>query len=168
MKLFLLTLLGLTAIDLHAAPVQWTVASGGNDHYYEKIGGSFTVFQAQADLAANHATFLGMSGYLATITSANELNFATALSPAGEWWTGGSAVGSPGSWYWADGPETGQAFTFDNWGGPPPSGSNQLYLTVGSCGGSCWLASDGTRQTGYVIEFNAAAGSSAPEPATVS
>jgi Lectin C-type domain len=174
MKPILLTLLGLAAIDLHAGPVQWTVASGGNDHYYEAVVGGFdqgfhwTIDQAQADLAANHASFLGLPGYLVTITSANEQNFILSLVTGHEFWTSGTDVGSPGNWYWTGGPEAGQAFSFDNWGGPPPSGANQLYLEVGICGVGCWAADSGTRQPGYVVEYSAAAAAGAPEPGTLS
>jgi PEP-CTERM motif len=167
MKPIRLALLTLAASTLPAAPVQWTIASGGNDHYYDKVGGSFNLFTAEADLTANHATFLGMTGYLVTITSLDEQTFVHALSPATEWWTGGTDVGSPGNWYWAGGPEAGQAFTFDNWGGPPPTGANS-YLGIGSCGGPCWLADTGGRQHGYVVEYSAAAVSGAPEPGTLS
>src|SRR4051794_27404740 len=100
--------LGLVALGcLHAAPVQWTIASGGNDHYYEKVPGGdglFNIFTAQADLAANHSSFLGMPGYLVTITSQAEQDFVHALSPAVEWWTGGTDEGSPGNWFWQGGP----------------------------------------------------------------
>src|SRR3954454_4248945 len=85
---------------LQASPVQWAIASGGNDHYYDKIGGSFTVFSAQADLTASHSTLRGMTAYLVPITSQAEQDFVHALSPASEWWTSGSDEGSPGNWIW--------------------------------------------------------------------
>ena len=68
-----------------AAPVQWTVASGGNGHWYEFVfaQSGFTFGQARAaSLAASH---MGMQGYLATVTSQAENDFIYALAkyPAG-------------------------------------------------------------------------------------
>jgi hypothetical protein len=152
---------------MQAAPVQWTIGSGGNDHYYEKVGGSFNFFTALADQQANHASYLGMPGYLVTVTSAAEQTFVHALTPLGEWWTGGSDVGSPGNWTWQYGPEAGQAFTFDNWGGPPPTGAN-LYLGIGACGSPCWLADSGGRSHSYAVEYSALPVTGTPEPGTLS
>ena len=174
MKPIRLALLALAAVNLSAGPVQWTVASGGNGHYYEAVVGGFdqgfhwTIDQAKADQAANHASFLGLPGYLVTLTSPAEQSFVLTLTGGFEWWTSGTDVGSPGNWHWTGGPEAGQAFTFDNWGGPPPSGANQLYLEIGICGAGCWGADSGTRQPGYVVEYSATAVSSAPEPGTLS
>ena len=58
-----------------AAPVQWTVGSGGNGHWYEFISTSVDWNTARANALAS--TFLGMQGYLATITSLAENVFVT-------------------------------------------------------------------------------------------
>lgn len=144
-----------------------TVASGGNDHYYLSVVGPFTVFQAQADLTANYATYLGMSGYLVTITSAEEQEFVSLLSSRSEWWTSGSDGASAGSWIWTAGPEAGQAFTYTNWPGAVPTDPG-LFLDIGACGGPCWTVSFGDRRPGYVVEYSAAPVTGAPEPSTVS
>jgi hypothetical protein len=105
---------------------------------------------------------------MVTLTSAAEENFILALANGNEWWTGGTDLGSPGNWYWTGGPEAGQAFTFTNWPGATPSNPSWPYLEVGICGAGCWDAEDGTRQTGYVVEYSAIPTSGAPEPGTLS
>jgi len=56
-----------------AAPVQWTVASGGNGHYYEFVLDHTDWFDARDTAAAS--TYMGVSGHLVTITSAAENDF---------------------------------------------------------------------------------------------
>ena len=60
-----------------AAPIQWTSGTGGNDHWYDFVlkGGLAAWHDARA--AALASTNLGMSGYLATVTSAAENGFLT-------------------------------------------------------------------------------------------
>ena len=85
----LASLLGLGAAQ--AAPVQWTVASGGNGHWYEAISSPNTSWTA-ARAAAE-----ARGGYLATITSAAENTFVAALVPdsgsaESPYWLGGLRV----------------------------------------------------------------------------
>jgi len=72
-------------------------------HYYEYIS-SPGLSWSQAKQAAEEKTFLGMQGYLATITSQGENEFV-ASKCAGDGWLGGSDNGHDKQWYWVTGPE---------------------------------------------------------------
>lgn len=99
-----------------AVPVQWTVGSGGNGHYYELVQSSSGLEWTAARSAALASTHLGQSGYLATVTSAAEQTFLNALNPNDlDAWLGGSDQGTEGVWLWMDGPEAGTQF----WQGGP-------------------------------------------------
>jgi hypothetical protein len=121
----------------YAAPVQWTSASGGNNHYYDFVF-SPNIKWTDADVAAQNLTFDGVHGYLATITSAGENAFMATEFPgeAGPFqngWLGGfqdhtaTNYSEPaGGWSWV----TGEPFTYLNWvsGQPDNSGGNQDYI----------------------------------------
>lgn len=114
-----------------SVPVQWTVASGGNGHYYETRSEKAIAWSPAKSLAEtlNHD---GLQGYLATITSAEEQDFVVNnLSPFSGW-IGASNEGVAGTWKWVTGPEAGQTFYvrgaavqpgYSNWSGPSTSGS---------------------------------------------
>ena len=55
-----------------AAPIQWTVASGGNGNFYDLVFADPPLNWLEAREAASSDTYLGHSGHLATITSAAE------------------------------------------------------------------------------------------------
>lgn len=61
-----------------AAPIQWSSAVGGNDHYYDFVFAS-NIAWTDANIAAGASSFLGLAGHLATITSAGENSFLTTL-----------------------------------------------------------------------------------------
>ncbi len=159
----------LAAGSVSAAPVQWTVASGGNGHWYETVSSSSITWTA-AKAAAESA-----GGHLATITSAGENAFIAALMPnygnSGEYpyWLGGfQAAGSPGEptggWQWV----TGEAWGYTNWAGGEPNdgGSNEDALAFSYFGGFGTWNDAPTAYTGYggyggyVVEY-------VPEPATL-
>lgn len=162
-----------------AAPIQWTVASGGNGHWYEFIDSNVDWNAAFA--AANAATFMGMQGYLATATSAGENRFiAATVAGSNLAWLGGSDDGSEGVWTWRNGPEAGQQFydtptanslMFTNWNPGEPNnccgGENFLHVNFGVALG--WNDHGGPgnpgQLNGYVIEYPALA-NGLPEPAT--
>lgn len=126
----LATLLGALAVVLtvpaaQAVPIQWTVAAGGNDHWYEYIstGSIFAPigFDA-ARAAALGSAHLGQQGYLATINSGQEQAFVESsfafllgFGNTGTAWLGGSDAAVEGEWRWLDGPEAGQAMGYTNW-----------------------------------------------------
>ncbi len=109
-----------------AVPVQWTVASGGNGHFYESVASSNSLSWNGADAAATMA-----GGYLVTVTSAAEQAFLESLSkPSGAYWAGGQDLASEGTWKWVTGPEAGDLFIYTNWfAGEPNNSNNEDYLS---------------------------------------
>ncbi len=106
-----------------AVPVEWSISSGGNGHFYEVIPVPESISWENASSSA-----IAAGGYLATITSAEENAFVYALvSSDSSFWTvglGGESVGpwlggfqpggSPepdGNWQWV----TGELFAYTNW-----------------------------------------------------
>jgi hypothetical protein len=137
-----------------------------------------------ADVAAASSVFGGVNGHLATITSAAENAFlvSTFVSPLGLQgfqgaWLGGTAF----SLKWLVGPETGQLFTYTNWGGIEPNNSGYLYMSIGSTGPAGvdpgeWLDDSGVQGepdasdpvVGYFVEWeNPKVQQPVPEPATL-
>ncbi len=147
-----------------AAPIQY----GANGHWYEFI--STAVNWQTAFNAANASNYLGMQGYLATVTSAGENTFvASNVANGALAWLGGSDDGAPVNyWTWRNGPEAGMAFTFTSWNGGEPNnccgGENYLQTNWGSTG--LWNdhggPANGWQINGYVVEY-----SNVPEPASL-
>ncbi len=110
---------------------EWTVASGGNGHFYKYVSGSFEWVDARANAAAQN-------GHLATVTSLAERNFIGTLSGGFQTgWLGGSDAGDTGNWRWVEGPETGQQFSnfstpvngsYTTWNVSEPNDSADPYL----------------------------------------
>jgi hypothetical protein len=76
MNLRLMLATAFAALTSAGAPIQWTTASGGNGHWYELSTDS--ALWSAARTASLGRTFMGMSGYLATVTSAGEDSFILA------------------------------------------------------------------------------------------
>lgn len=171
----------LVSTNAEAAPVLWSLASGGNGHYYEALYdyGSFDSDRA----VALSSTFMGMKGYLATITSAAENAFIYNNVSSAEAFIGGSDEEQEGTWKWVDGPEAGGVFystsgapldyTYNNWNsGEPNNGSvrppeNALITNTGGPGG--WNDGKNAERLGigYIVEYGTSVPSGAvPEPAT--
>ncbi|MGD9110361.1 MAG: hypothetical protein PVG93_05425 [Phycisphaerales bacterium] len=99
-------------------PVQWTVESGGNDHYYEIIEASWQSWDDSNELAQQRQ-YQGFQGYMATITSEAENDFIKTLiqstEGAEQYYLGGyQPPGSPepdGNWQWI----TGEPWIYSNW-----------------------------------------------------
>ncbi len=145
----------LAASGAGAVPVQWAAADGGNDHYYEYVTTPVDAIAAFA--AADIATYLGVAGYLATVTSAAEQAFLEAVvNPAGDTaWLGGSDLSEEGTFSWVGGPEAGQAFTYDNWNAGEPNDLNGEDYMVGWWAAAFWndLSPD-DGPFGYVVEYS--------------
>ncbi|MFK7838407.1 MAG: Ig-like domain-containing protein, partial [Sulfitobacter sp.] len=146
---------------------QWTQDAGGNDHYYQFVTSStLTWTAARADAAAN-------SGYLATVTSADEQAFVTGIAAGRVAFLGGSDAIEEGTWIWVDGPEAGQQFwqsavggatagpvggSYVNWSAGQPSAAASVENVLHLFGDGSWndLVDADTPSTtfGYVMEYS--------------
>lgn len=140
---------------VQAAPVEWTVASGGNGHWYELIFGP-SISWTDAAAAAAASTHLGQSGYLATITSAAEQAFLNGLNKNGYTaWLGGTDSAVEGTWAWI----TGEPWGYTNWApGEPNDYFGEDYLAGWWFSTGEWNDlpdAPGAYVNYYVVEYNA-------------
>lgn len=148
------------------------VASGevffeDNEHLYKYI--TYTGTWTQAEAHAQTQTLYGATGYLTTITSANENEFVRLrLLNAG--WMGASDITIENDWKWVTGPESGTSFwsglsggntvngMYANWdSGEPNNASNEDCAQFLAGGSGQWNDLPCTVFTlpGYVAEFGA-------------
>lgn len=78
------------------------------DHFYEFVASQGITWQ-NAKIVAENRTYFGRQGYLATLTSEEEADFA-GKQASGAGWIGGSDEETEGVWKWVTGPETGTVF----------------------------------------------------------
>jgi hypothetical protein len=151
-----------TAEVAFAAPVQWKVSDGGNDHFYNVVAVSRGISWPDANAAA---IARGSGWHLATITSAEENAFVYGLV-AGKpqfWaccnqgnaqgpWLGGTKVGTSLTFQWV----TGEPFAYANWAAGQPSGiGDRIALFAANAPDApTWSNIGGTREDvlSYVIE----------------
>lgn len=161
-----------------AAPVQWTSAMGGNNNWYDYVPGNiFDPFSfGTARAAALASTHLGMSGYLATVTSLAEhqfirgsFGFLAGFGNTGNQFLGASDADVEGVFRWLDGPEAGQTLSYTNWATGQPTGSGDglaMLINYNFGGAEGWVDTNGA--FGYVIEYgDGVANSAVPEPSTI-
>lgn len=108
-------------------PIQWEIADGGNGHYYEKVLMSLSWEEAR-DYAFSQS-WIGLPGYLASISSEEEnLWLFNTLSGQDCWLGGFQPEGSDepsGGWSWSNG----EPWFYSNWGpGEPNDSGNEDYL----------------------------------------
>lgn len=161
--------LALSAVGstVQAAPIQWTLASGGNGHWYEYVSLPGGTWESARDAAAA-LTHQGQQGYLATITSADETAFLNVLN-GGQGWVGATDRAVEGTWVWDTGPEAGTVFwkdgvtqTYATWnGGEPNNAGNEDYLVIKQLAG--WNDAPTGYAQAYYVEFS----SPVPEPASL-
>lgn len=166
----------LAAGTAGAGPIQWKVADGGNNHYYEFVlpDGSGVDWNA-ARAAAKGSSHMGYLGYLATITSAAEQSFIFDHVTSSRAWIGGSDADSEDDWKWVDGPEAGDTLVYTPWApGEPNNVGNEDYLIFGwnndgALGG--WNDLPSNNAYGYVVEYGGDGDpndlSVVPEPGTL-
>lgn len=182
---FLVPVVLLGTNSVVGGPIQWRVEDGGNGHYYEFVGTAIPWDDAR--IAAYGMTFMGTSGYLATITSSDENAFVNATYNTGAdssfAWLGGWEPNDDGVWRWADGPEAGVQFSsikdatppfnYANWGGEEPNdgkphedyaminiGSTFAGIFPGQWADASPDPSGRDPVIGYIVEYT-------PEPATI-
>ena len=135
-----------------------------NGHFYEYVASSGVTW-TNAKTAAEGRTFEGMTGYLATPTSAEENAFIASKVNA-QAWIGAGDPNTEGKWEWLTGPEAGTQFwsgaasgssvggEYVNWasGEPNDSGGEDYahYLTGGQW--NDYRANNGSIQ-GYMVEY---------------
>lgn len=141
-------------------------------HYYQFIP-NLGVTWTNAKTLAEAATYYGLQGYLATITSQEEAVIAGEQSN-GAGWIGGSDAAQEGIWKWVTGPEmdtvfwngaqSGSSPNFAYWNANEPNNlgnENYAHITasgVGSLGSWNDLSNTGSNSgnyqpKGYIVEF---------------
>ena len=90
------------------------------DHFYQYIKSTGITWTAARAEAATK-TYYGRTGYLATLLSQEEADFA-GKQAAGAGWIGGSDAGTPDVWKWVTGPEAGTIFWRGRANGFSPNG----------------------------------------------
>ncbi|WP_435414544.1 T9SS type B sorting domain-containing protein [Polaribacter aestuariivivens] len=90
------------------------------DHFYEFIPDQGITWQ-NAKIEAEKKFYYGRQGYLATLTSEKEADFA-GKQASGAGWIGGSDEETEGVWKWVTGPEAGTIFWNGQVSGTSPQG----------------------------------------------
>lgn len=110
------------------------------DHFYKFIS-NVGITWNQAKIAAENSSYFGRKGYLATLTSEIEANFAGEQT-SGAGWIGANDAENEGEWKWVTGPEAGTVFWlgqvngtgigYSKWnnGEPNNSGGNEDYAHI--------------------------------------
>jgi hypothetical protein len=152
-------------------PVQWSVADGGNGHYYEPIAVGGVISWDKANQAATEA-----GGYLVTITSEQENDFVFGLIDSPEYWYSGYNLRGPwiggfqyprsaepdGGWAWV----TGEPFVYTSWDADQPNNltqnENRLHFGNQPVRVAKWndVTEDFGEINAYVVEY-------IPEPGSV-
>ena len=139
--------------------------NGTNGHFYRPISIGATYTNARA--AALNTTFKGQTGYLVTITSADEDAFIFANVPQTSIWFALTDEAVEGQWRIDAGPEKGTLIKtsngqtlgniqgqYNNWaGGEPNNSGNEDYAVTKWGGGSQWNDLPNNFSCAYVIEY---------------
>ena len=138
-----------------------------NGHFYRPISTGATYDNAKS-LSAGQ-TFKGQTGYLVTITSANEESFIITNVPQSNIWFALTDRVQEGFWRIDAGPENGTLIKtqngqtagnivgqYNNWcAGEPNNAGDEDFAVTKWGGGSCWNDLPGTSswQNPYIVEF---------------
>ena len=139
--------------------------NGVNGHFYKPVTTGNTYTGARA--AALNTTFKGQTGYLVTITSADEDAFIFANVPQASIWFALTDEAIEGQWRIDAGPEAGTLIKtsngqlngniqgqYNNWaGGEPNNSGNEDYAVTKWGGGSQWNDLPNNFSCAYVIEY---------------
>ena len=125
----MIVLYAALALRAYATPMLF-----GDNHYeFVQVSNPYVNnIWATASDAAAASVYNSVNGHLATITSQSENDFLFSL-------VSGSFSGFQGAWLggkapngWLEGPESGQAFSYTNWGGSEPNNNGIAYMHIGS------------------------------------
>jgi hypothetical protein len=135
-----------------------------NGHFYRPI--SVGAFYNNAKASAASTTFKGQSGYLVTITSADEDAFIYNNVPQSQIWFALSDVAQEGYWRIDAGPENGTLIKtsngqfagnisgqYNNWASGEPNNSGGEHYAVTKWNGSQWNDLPNNFSCPYVIEY---------------
>jgi len=136
-----------------------------NGHFYKPVASGQYYTTAKSLAAAE--TFKGQTGYLVTVTSANEESFVIANVPQSNIWIALSDAAQEGYWRVDAGPENGTliktangqytgniAGQYNNWcGGEPNNAGGEHYAVTKWGGGSCWNDLPNNYSCAYIVEF---------------
>jgi hypothetical protein len=136
-----------------------------NGHFYKPVttGASYTAARAASLLT----TFKGQTGYLLTLTSADEDNFIQANVPQSTIWFAATDEVTDGTWVIDAGPEKGTVMktsngqlagnkpgVYNNWAAGEPNGSNHSEdYAVTKWNGNQWNDLSNNWANPYVIEY---------------
>ncbi len=176
----IIALLATGAVSADASPIQWTSASGGNNHWYDYI--AYTSLWDDANTHAQTQEYAGINGHLVTLTSAEENTFVwdslnASFPNSFNAWLGGYQVSSPSEpaatpssdWAWV----TGEEWSYTNWSttyGEPNDGGDNIenaqedHLHYFHGAGEWNDLYNGNQVSGYVVEYDT---TPTPEPATM-
>jgi len=142
-------------------------------YYYNAVNGHFYLpvssgqFYTTAKSLAAQQTFKGQTGYLVTVTSANEESFVISNVPQSNIWIALSDVAQEGYWRIDAGPENGTLIKtqngqtagnivgqYNNWcAGEPNNAGGEHYAVTKWGGGSCWNDLPNNFSCAYIVEF---------------
>lgn len=138
-----------------------------NGHFYRPISTAATYDNAKA--LSSSQTFKGQTGYLVTITSANEESFIITNVPQNNIWFALTDRVQEGFWRIDAGPENGTLIKtqngqtagnvsgqYNNWcGGEPNNAGDEDFAVTKWGGGSCWndLPGNSSWLNPYIVEF---------------
>ena len=152
-----------------AVPLQWTSATGGNDHWYEVVEAPQTTWDS-ARAAALTMWHDGLQAHLATVSSQEELDFLVSVVQAqglGEMYIGGyqnpvTETDPQAGWTWVNGegafPGVDSAAPFANWNDREPNdaygpGSEQ-WLGINHAEGAFNDEGNLDLIYGFVVEYD--------------
>jgi hypothetical protein len=140
--------------------------NGVNGHFYKPVTTGTTYTLARA--ASLTTTFKGQTGYLVTITSADENAFIFSNVPQANIWFAATDEVIDGTWVIDAGPEKGTVMktsngqtagnipgVYNNWAGGEPNGGNHSedYAVTNWSGQSTWNDLSNNWNNPYIIEY---------------